>query len=195
MDHTLDRYRLMAGRWLSRGIPALPKKPHWRLPSLSRGKRKLIAGGILLISSACAAVWAEQVARSSALDEFEHSRMPSAKVWNYTLESRGYQKLKDAWLIQKAIRRLPANLDQPGTVWSSRDSDWIVVFVNPDQGIPETVFCYQCKTQPSDWKPMGMGWPAFDRTLTESDAYTASAKVRVKPKIPAEFRDSREVRY
>jgi hypothetical protein len=195
MDHTLDRYRLMAGRWFSRGIPALSKKPRWRLPSFGRGKRKLIAGGLLLVSSACAAIWAEKISRSTALDEFEHSRTPSSKVWDFSLQSRGYRKLKDAWLIQKAIRRLPATLDTPGSVWSSRDSDWIAVFVNPEQSIPEAVFCFQCEAPPSDWKPMGMGWPAFDRTLAESEAYVAAVKARVKPKKPVEFRDSREVRY
>ena len=181
------------GRWLSS-----------RLPTLSRGsadsertfrfRRKLI-GITLVLAAAALAFWAQNLARVSAIRDWERTHGPGEKVWNSALGARGFAPVRDPRLLQKDSRKLPMRLDSEGSIWISPDSEWITIFSNPDQTLPIAIYCWDCAHPPSDWESLGDGWEAFDSALQRIDRVLGGRQKEILSKKSVKIIDPREILY
>lgn len=178
----------------------------FRIPRLSSGladpqrKSRLIrrtAAGLLLMASLALGYAAEQTLYAEALHSLERARAPTRKIWTHALGSRTYHEVTDPSHLQKILRKLPVNVDTDGNVWMSRDSRWLVAFLN--ETTPEAAYCLDCTSPiPLDWETLGTNWNAFDSALTRAEK--ASEGLGKKPGRPGlssykGYHDPREIRF
>ncbi len=186
ITHFFRRFSLGTG--ISSGIRKIQES------SLHSIRNRKVLGGALIVASILFGLWAHESAKAQALEEWERSHFPSSRVWKAAFESRGWREERDPKILQKALREIPANVDEKSAVWLSTDVRWAAVFVDPENVIPAKVFCRDCEaTAQAKWKPIGMGWPGFDDVFKSIDESPLPVK-KVFPKR-REFLDPREIRY
>lgn len=186
--------------WLServqnlRAYARLPKRLSFPLKpraGLSPRWRAGLMGFAFLAIAGFLAWGAQEAAYSEAFNDWEHHRIPSEKVWIHALGSRGLTSPSSPEILHKALRNLPSLLDAAGSAWMSPDSEWVVVFENPDQSVPQKLYCRSCRQPPPKWEPMGIGWSGFDQIMARLDSQPAPKLVKKALK----FHDPREIQY
>lgn len=165
-----------------------------------RGKlNPRLKGGLFaasFISVAGVLAWsAQDLTYSHALSDWERSRLPSDRTWTYALGNQGWSSPSPSPTVHQALKKLPASLDRAGSVWTSPDLEWIVVFTDPNQTVSHKLFCHDCKKAPERWDPAGVGWSAFDQVLEKLERTKATRSVAQTKRKTIKFVDSREIHY
>jgi hypothetical protein len=182
---------------LSSRIPALPKRfaiPKRDARPASPAFRKKLIGGMLVVSGGLCALWASGLCEEAALRAFERQHRPTERVWTSALATRDFQKLQDSSTLQKVSKNLPYNIDASASSWMSPDGLWLAVFLDPNQAVPEAIYCFECKAPfPESWEPLGHAWDGFDQALGRLDQsvdqrHHANVEHRA-------WRDPREIQY
>jgi hypothetical protein len=193
LHDTFARFR----QRISVRIPTLPRDPL----ATQRFRRHLLTGASLAFALG-AAIWAHELTRDIAWEEWENSRAPSVRAWEHGLGGQGFRHLVAPDEVRKADRKLPLRFDHPGAIWVAGDSSWIAVFGDGSSsgtagGEPFRLYCSgDCHTYPTTWSPVGSGWPAFDALLARLEARPPQITAPgVKKKKPGNNRDRREIQY
>lgn len=180
-------------RALSKG-PALGPK----LEKLKRHRRRL-AGAALTLGSIALGIWAYEAAQAESLGTWLRAHPPSRAAWKHALESRGLAELREPRALQRALRSLPAMLDEPGMAWTSDDGAWVAIFAtelasdSAQTGV--TVYCLDCRAKPGAWSPQGRGWSAYDPVLAQADAAARARSAPITSRRRAIRLDPRELRF
>jgi hypothetical protein len=152
--------------------------------------------GISFLSAAGFLAWgAQDLSYSRAFEDWERHRLPSERTWIYALGSRGWHESSSNELTHKALRKLPTTLDSAGSIWASPDLEWIVVFTDPLQTVPEKLFCRECQKPPERFVPLGTGWPGFDLAMARLEKVKNRVVLATKVRKSYKFIDVREIHY
>ena len=176
--------RLAFFKGVSNRVRALPKGPD--------SKRRILGIACFLLALFLAA-WARQIAEVTALSSWLNSHHPSEMLWQQILALDGFNPVKEEHLLHQALRTLPLNLDEPGSVWMTADNGWIAVF--QDTSPSETVFTMSPSQPPLQWEPLGTGWIGFEAALRRAQWAAAAGKKVAPPKPQAVREDPRAIRY
>jgi hypothetical protein len=172
----------------TRRLPGLSLKFHPRFKSGIFATAFFAIAGILAWS-------AQDLTYSHALRDWERSRLPSDRIWTYALGNHGRIVPPLSAVVHQALKKLPASLDSPGSVWASPGLEWIVVFIDPNQTVSHKVFCRDCKKPPERWDPMGTGWSAFDQIMERFEKAPVPSLSDRKSRKTIKFVDPREIHY
>lgn len=183
-----------------RKLLASIRKP--RLPSNPAGALRaspLVRGAIWLVGSALLGGMASEVSRREALSDWLRSHAPPRATWERALASHGWKQVSSPEILHRVLRSLPSRLDEPATVWLTRDTKWIALFESVEvdpvafgrPGAPEKPKATELA---GAWEPLGRGWPAFESLLERM----AAARPEITRKTGRERprnRDPREIVY
>lgn len=139
--------------------------------------------GALAVSIAIAA-WASRRSAEGAINGWLLANPPAPVIWETALAAKGVERCRDPLKIHRALRTLPASLDQIHRVWCADGCGWVAIALESDE---LTVFARDCGSKPEAWAPRGLGWAAFPGVLAE-----------IQPRAPVfrpAARDPREIRY
>ena len=161
--------------------------------------RRWGASAGFLLAAIFLASWAHSSSQAEAVLNWERTHVPSEKLVQVALQSRGLRRMEEGKVLNKVLRELPVSLDEKSAIWMTSDSNWVAYYLDPDQATQAQVFCLECSTPPSPWQPVGLGWQGLEAALVGLDqrlaSYRAPAKAkgeRVRPKV---WRDPRAVVY
>lgn len=161
--------------------------------------QKRILGIFLIFFSIPLGFWAEKIARSEAVQEWEKAHPPSRVIWEHAIGSRGFQKLQESKSLQKILKSLPSMIDDPGAIWLSSDRQWIVIFSQENE-LTETsqIYCVSCKNPTPGkiaWESLGIGWTGFEQVMKSLDANPTYSSRSIDKKKTTFSHDIREIRY
>jgi hypothetical protein len=113
-----------------------------------------------------------------------------------TLESLGYQRVKDPEKAHRVARWIPSHLDETASFWIQRELNWIAFFSESHQAIQVELYCQPCSTFPKsqEWNPLGAGWGVFEEVLSQIQEKQRRIRTVQKKVIQgAQGRDPREI--
>ncbi len=190
-----DCYRLFSVKLrIQGGISEIPK----RFKASVRNQRSRLASAGFILTAIGLGAWANTLSQSEAILKWERTHLPSDRVFQHALRSRGMTLVQDIHEVQRALRALPVSFDQKGSVWSSVDSNWIVFYSDLDRVIQAQVFCLICSVRPNQWKAMGIGWRGLELALDALDEMNEKRSLVQVPVFKGKesfWRDSREIIY
>lgn len=161
--------------------------------------QKKILAIFLILFSIFLGFWAEKIARSEAVQEWERAHPPSPLIWGHAMGSRGLQKLQDPKILQKILRSLPSMLDEPGSIWLSSDQLWLVIFSSDTElTVTAQIYCTSCKNPTQGkiaWERFGNGWIGFEQVLQRLDTHPTYSSKLIDKKKTSFPQDIREIRY
>jgi hypothetical protein len=151
-------------------------------------------GGIFLLLAVAMGMWANEWSEQEAILKWEKTHLPSLKVIQHALESRGMVWLRDSAKIHRCLKSLPTSVDEKGAFWL-HDKGWVVFFSQtPEMLIPQ-LYCLNCHEIGGQWSSMGRGWSGFENTMVQLDQRMKSLRLLPKNVAPAVFLDPRAILY
>ncbi|MEK6579610.1 MAG: hypothetical protein AABZ55_10325 [Bdellovibrionota bacterium] len=152
---------------------------------------------ILLALAISLAALAHAQSKKIAVASWIKSHSPSEKIWTISLVGLGYKSFRESSKYSVALRSLPATLDEEGAVWVTASGQWIGVSFVENSLSPFAIYCLDCKIIPSNWIPIGSGWPALEAALNRADhavqLYDSMRKAASRSRVA--YQDPREIRY
>lgn len=157
--------------------------------------RKRLFSALLLGSSLLLGVWANELSELEAIKKWERTHLPSERLFEFAMGSRGLRGVSEPRQLQKLIRSITTHLDATGSVWLSSDLNWVAFYSNPDQGIQVQFYCLECLKLPQNWQPVGIGWLALEQVTGVLDQRKSEIHLSAVRNPKTVFRDPREVVY
>ena len=165
--------------------------------------RRIIFAILLVISSLPIGYLAYRFTLKKHIENWSHTHRPSSQVWIEVLQSKNLQHYSNASLLHSVLYRLPRTIDHWGSVWTSKNRKWILVFQNPNkiekpllfapisQSSPSTL----SKSVPKTWKRVGVGWMAFQKTLDFLPKRIKAIPTKKKRSKKTKWKDPREIKF
>jgi hypothetical protein len=166
--------------------------------------QKKITALMLFSLSGVLGVWSHRSSQNEAIQKWEKTFTPSRSAIEALMKGLGLKKLEEANDMQRAIRKIPARLDQEGSIWyaqnaqSAQNAQWAVFFFGSDDVIQMQAYCSSCDQYPEQWQPLGMGWRGLEaliQLLKQKKTTPPVVQSMAQPKKKPVFRDPLELRY
>ncbi|MDR3607345.1 MAG: hypothetical protein P4M08_08190 [Oligoflexia bacterium] len=181
MDFPADNTFIRLSRRIPFRIPAL--RPNFIPPK--RLYRPFIVAGALILA-AVTGLTAQHFSANAAREEWEIDHPPTPRAWEHGLGAQGFRPVLKPEEIHLAGRKLPLRSDPSGSVWTTADLKWIVIFQEDAKtGNAFRLYCWSsCRSLPETWVPAGKGWMIFESLLARLEAHPPQTPVaRLERKI------------